>query len=135
MRSNPNPRVLMDGSNSISQIIRKSVTTQADLEKLARRLHMDVKFDWLDNVDPNAKLQILNTDADHIGGTHWIAIYDNDFYFDPLGLPIARDNLDHLQYTTIPIQDYRHGGCGLYSLLFLYFANEDEMDKFYNLFT
>lgn len=126
---------LYDGQKTLSEIIRGSVSTQADLEKLCKKLGLDVHFDWLDNFDPNIKLQILNMDADHIGGSHWIAIYNNQYYFDPLGLPIARDNLNYLEWTTIPIQRWKFGACGLYCVLFLYYANIDEIDKFYNLFT
>ena len=127
-------RSLYDGGKSISEIIKSSVTSRADLEKLSRNLGLDVTFDWIDNYDKKNKLNVLNIDSDHIGGSHWVAIYNDDYYFDPLGLPISRDNLDYLQYTTLPIQDWRHGACGLYSMLFLYYANMNEIDKFYNLF-
>lgn len=128
------PKGIYEGGKSISQIIRSSITSKEDLEKLASRLGLpNVVIDWIDNYNPQNKLNIMNIDADHIGGSHWIAIYDNDYYFDPLGLPIARPALDYLQYTTLPIQDWRHGGCGLYSMLFLYYANMDEIDQFYSL--
>lgn len=127
-------RLIVDGHKAISQIIRGSVSTQADLQQLATKLGLDVHFDWIDNYDPKNKLNLMNIDADHIGGSHWIAIYNDDHYFDPLGLPIARDGLDYLQYTTLPIQNWKHGACGLYAMLFLYYANMNEIDKFYNLF-
>ena len=127
-------RGLYDGQKSVSEIIRSSVSSKADLEKLCNDLGLDVRFDWIDNYDKRNKLNILNIDADHIGGSHWIAIYDNEYYFDPLGLPVARDSLKYLQYTFVPIQDYRYGACGLYCVLFLWYANHNEIDKFYNLF-
>jgi len=121
--------------NSLWRILRNPVSSRADLEKLARQLNLRIKFDWIDNYDPSATNQILNIDADHIGGTHWIAVH-KDMYFDPLGLPIARDSLNHLQYTSIPIQDYkdRRGGCGLYSMLFIWYAEHDDIDGFYARF-
>lgn len=119
--------------NSIWRILRNPISSKADLMKLTKRLGLDVSFDWLDNYEPSIENQILNTDADHIGGTHWVAIH-KDYYFDPLGLPIARDDLLHLQYTYIPIQDYRQGGCGLYCVLFIWYAEHDDLDAFYNLF-
>lgn len=132
-KKNKLPKELYEGGKSISQIIRSSVSSKADLEKLSRRLGLNIKFDWIDNYNPQNKLNIMNIDADHIGGSHWIAIYDDDYYFDPLGLPIARDHLNYLQWTTLPIQDWRHGACGLYALMFLYYANMGEIDQFYSL--
>lgn len=133
-RTHSKTKVLYEDSKPISWIIRQGVTSKADIERLAHRLGLNVVIDWIDNHNPDVKLQILNIDADHIGGTHWVAVYDNKHYFDPLGLPIAREWLDHLEYTTIPVQDWRHGGCGTYSLLFLYYANMGEIDRFYNMF-
>lgn len=118
--------------NPISKIIRNPVSSKADLEKLANKLGLSIKIDWLDNYR-DGDIGIYNIDADHIGGSHWIAIYKEQ-YFDPLGLPIARDNLNYLQYTPLPIQNNRFGGCGLYSLLFIYYANKDDIDGFFNLF-
>lgn len=118
--------------NPISKIIRNPVSSKADLEKLADKLGIRVVIDWLDNYK-NGDTGIYNIDADHIGGSHWVAIY-KDMYFDPLGLPIARNNLNYLQYTTLPIQNFRYGGCGLYCVLFIYYASKDDIDGFYNLF-
>ncbi len=122
-------------NKSISNIIRSAVTSKSDLEKLCRKLGFDATIDWIDNYDPTKKNNIMNIDADHIGGTHWVAIYNDEWYFDPLGLPVARDSLDYLNYTFLPLQDYRSGGCGLYCAMFLYYSNINEIDKFYDLFT
>jgi hypothetical protein len=123
--------------NSLWRIIRSEISSKDDLEKLARALDLNINFDWIDNYDPNkeygTKCHILNIDADHIGGTHWIAIYD-DYYFDPLGFPLSRDDLFYLQYTYIPIQNYNEGGCGLYCMLFIWYATRGDIDGFYNLF-
>lgn len=127
-------RVLEDGSASISQIIRKSITSKADLEKLCHKLGMNVVIDWVDNYDSRNKLNILNIDSDHIGGSHWISIYDDTFYFDPLGLGVARPWLNYLEHTYVDIQDPNYGMCGGYCVLFLYYASHGEIDKFYSLF-
>ncbi len=127
-------RIQFDGSKSVSQIIRSSISTKAELEKLCRDLNMPVRFDWIDDYDSKYINNILNIDSDHIGGTHWVAIYDDTYYFDPLGMPPARDNLNYLQYTPIPIQNPKAGACGLYCVLFLWYANHNEIDKFYSLF-
>lgn len=127
-------KIKIDGSQSISEIIRHSVSTRADLEKLCRKLGLNVSFDWIDNYNKNEKYQILNIDADHIGGTHWIAVFDNKFYFDPLGFAPAREQLSYLQWTPIDIQDADFGGCGLYCVLFLWYAKKDDIEGFYSLF-
>lgn len=127
-------RQLYEDNKTVSQIIRQGVTSLSDLLKLEKRLGIDVKFGWVDQYDHRAKYQLLNIDADHMGGTHWVAVYDNTYYFDPLGLPPPRDWMDYLEWTEIPIQDYRHGGCGLYAMLFLFYASRGEIDKFYNVF-
>lgn len=126
-------KTLYEGFKSVSQIIRGSVSSKAELEKLTNKLGLKVNFDWIDNYDPDIESQILNIDADHIGGSHWIAIY-RQHYFDPLGLPPAREWCKSLQYTFVPIQDPEFGACGLYCVLFLWYANHDEIDKFYSLF-
>lgn len=118
----------------ISTIIRQSVSSREDLETLCQRLGFDVDFCWIDDYEPTMRNAIVNIDADHIGGSHWCAIYNNEFYFDPLGLPIARNHLDYLQYTSIQIQDPNHGGCGQYAVLWLWYANNNDMEGFYALF-
>lgn len=125
---------LLAENKPISDIIRSKITSKTDLKKLCTKLGFDVTIDWIDNYNPAIKNNIMNIDADHIGGTHWVAIYNNEWYFDPLGLPVARDSLDYLNYTFLPLQDYRAGGCGIYCALFLYYCNIDEIDKFYDLF-
>ena len=119
--------------NSVWRIIRNPISSKADLQKLAKQLNLNIEFDWIDNYNPDIDAQILNIDSDHLGGTHWIAIY-KDHYFDPLGFPIARDDIMHLQYTYIPVQDYTEGGCGLYCILFIWYAENDDIEGFYNLF-
>lgn len=124
-------------ANPLWRIIRKPISSKADLERLTETLGMDVIIDWIDNYRPDVRMQILNIDADHIGGTHWIAIYQppgqTGSYFDSLGLPIARDDIQGLQYTQLPVQDYRFGGCGLYCVLFLWYAQQDDIDGFYHI--
>lgn len=121
-------------STPISTIIRQSVSSREDLQTLCDRLGFKVDFCWIDDYRPTMRNAIVNIDEDHIGGSHWCAIYNNEFYFDPLGLPIARDHLGYLQYTSIPVQSFKFGACGLYSILYLYYANNDDIEGFYALF-
>lgn len=120
---------------NINKLLHKSSQTKEELEIILNKLDIpltDCKIDWIDNYKKTDKFGIYNLDADHIGGTHWVAIYDNKFYFDPLGFPPARDSLDYLQFTVIPIQDIKFGGCGLYSCLFLYYATNDDGEDLYS---
>lgn len=117
----------------VSQIIKKPMTTKSDLEFLAKKLNLDVKINWLKDVDPNDKsAQIINLGNPVIGGSHWCAIY-NGVYFDPFGI-VPPEKLDHLEWIPLQIQDQNFGGCGNYTVLWLYYAKEGEIDKFYDIF-
>lgn len=117
----------------VSQIIKKPMTTKSDLEFLAKKLNLDVKINWLKDVDPNDKsAQIINLGNPTISGTHWVAMYD-DMYFDPLGI-VPPEKLDHLEWIPLQIQNQNFGGCGNYCILWLYYAKIGEIDKFYDIF-
>lgn len=117
----------------VSQIIKKPMTTRSDLEFLANKLNLDVKINWLKDVNPNSKeAQIINLGNNLIGGTHWVAIY-NGMYFDPFGL-VPPEKLDHLEWIPLQIQNQNYGGCGNYCILWLYYAKIGEIDKFYDIF-
>ena len=109
------------------------MTTKSDLEFLAKKLNLDVKINWLKDVDPNDKsAQIINLGNPTIGGSHWTAMY-NGMYFDPFGI-VPPEKLDHLEWIPLQIQDQNFGGCGNYAVLWLYYAKEGELDQFYNMF-
>lgn len=117
----------------LSQIIKKPMTTKSDLEFLAKKLNLDVKINWLKDVDPNDKsAQIINLGNPTIGGSHWVAAY-NGIYFDPFGI-VPPEKLDHLEWIPLQIQNQNFGGCGNYAVLWLYYAKEGEIDKFYDIF-
>lgn len=117
----------------VSQIIKKPMTTKSDLEFLAKKLNLDVKINWLKDVDPNDKsAQIINLGNPTIGGSHWVATY-NGMYFDPFGI-VPPEKLDHLEWIPLQIQNQNFGGCGNYCILWLFYAKEGEIDKFYDIF-
>ena len=117
----------------VSQIIKKPMTTKSDLEFLAKKLNLDVKINWLKDVDPNDKsAQIINLGNPVISGTHWVATY-NGMYFDPFGI-VPPEKLDQLEWIPLQIQDQNFGGCGNYVVLWLYYAKIGEVDEFYNMF-
>jgi len=117
----------------VSQIIKKPMTTKSDLEFLAKKLNLDVKINWLKDVDPNDKsAQIINLGNPTIGGSHWCATY-NGMYFDPFGI-VPPEKLDQLDWIPLQIQDQNFGGCGNYCILWLFYAKEGEIDKFYDIF-
>jgi hypothetical protein len=122
----------------ISWIIRKPVTSKLDLERLCEKLGIPVMIDWIDNynkdLESNERIgQILNIDADHIGGSHWVATC-GEHYFDSFGLPPAREWLDHLKWNQMQVQSRRSGGCGNYAVLWLHYATQGRPEEFYSLF-
>lgn len=119
----------------ISDILKKSATTKSELEFLAKKLNIpNIKIEWLKDADPNYKgPRIINLGNNIIGGTHWVATYNN-IYFDSFGLP-PPPQFENYEWIPLDIQDINYGGCGQYSVLFLYYAIENELDQFYNLFS
>lgn len=117
-----------------SHIIRQSMTTKSDLEKILDRFNInDCKISWLEDYDPSySGPQILNMGNRNIGGTHWVATYQ-DKYFDSFGLP-PPPRLAHLQWTPLQIQDIDEGHCGQWAALWCYFAKKNELDEFYSEF-
>ena len=117
----------------VSQIIKKPMTTRSDLEFLANKLNLDVKINWLNDAKPNYKgAQIINLGNPTISGTHWVATY-NGMYFDPFGI-VPPEKLDQLEWIPLQIQNQNFGGCGNYCILWLFYAKEGEIDKFYDIF-
>jgi hypothetical protein len=116
----------------VSKIINSGETTRSELEFLAKKIGLDIHINWKKDVlDDPTKLQIINIGSPLIGGTHWVAIYAGK-YFDPFGLaPAIPGNLSWIPFQ---IQKINQGHCGIYALLYLYYAFHDEIDKFYNLF-
>jgi len=122
---------------SISQIIRKSETSEDELHKLAKHFGINVRISWARDYDSSLERdphigQIINMGSPSIGGTHWCAAY-MDKYFDPFGMPAA-PNMTHLQWTPLQIQNINSGGCGCYCMLWIYYAMRDELDEFYSQF-
>jgi len=119
----------------VSEILKKPMTTRSDLEFLAKKLNLDVQLNWLkDCLDPDKfkGAQIINLGNPSIGGSHWVAVYDGK-YFDSFGL-VPPEKLDHLEWIPLQKQNHYFGHCGQYSMLWLYYAKMNELDKFYNLF-
>lgn len=117
----------------ISSILKKGMTTKYDLEFLAKKLDLDLKIIWLKDYNPAYKgPQIINMGNNLIGGSHWVATYNNQ-YFDPFGIN-PPPNLKDIQWIPLQIQSIKSGHCGQYALLFLYYAKKNEIDQFYNMF-
>jgi hypothetical protein len=126
---------------SVSQIIKKPMTTRSDLEYLAKKLKIGtepserepLKVVWLKDADPNYKgPQIINLGSEIIGGSHWTCTYDGK-YFDSFGL-VPPEKLEHLEWTPLQIQGITEGFCGNWCILWLYYAKIGELDRFYNMF-
>jgi len=117
----------------INSLISGKGTSKKDLKIIAKKLNIPVKIIWLKDYNKNDNSpQILNLGNDIIGGSHWIAVYDNK-YFDSFGFP-PPPGLTHLEYIPFQIQDMDSKYCGQFCLLWLYYIIKNEQDQFYNLF-
>ena len=121
-------------------LLDKGMTTPEDLRKIARVLgfHIDyIGFGYnFPLIKDTSKLCILNLGNDIIGGTHWVAVNnETKEYFDPLGGPppdyIPRDYKNNNHHT---YQNWRFAHCGQYCVLWLYYSNRGNSDKFFELF-
>lgn len=71
---------------------------------------------------PKSGVYILNLDDKMGPGTHWVCIYNNE-YFDSYGLPPPK-KLNHLmQVSTIRIQPENNNLCGLYACAYIMLRN------------
>lgn len=122
---------------SVERILTKSVSSANDLLLLAHSI--DVRIDQIDfkqYMDRDADYAILNMGTPQMGGTHWIAVSNIDrTYFDPLGLPRPVVIPADYVYREVDIQNPRHGRCGQYCVLFLWYMQHSTLDRFYSRFT
>lgn len=119
---------------TFSTIIRQSMTTKSDLEKILNKFKItDCKISWLKDYDPNYRgPQILNMGNPNIGGSHWVGAY-NGKYFDSFGI-IPPPNLTHLEWTPLQIQDIDEGRCGQWVVLWIYYVKKNDLPEFYSMF-
>lgn len=117
------------------KFLNKSMTTKQELEDVMKKLNIPGNVAWLIDFDKKQPNQILNMGNGFLGGTHWIAVDNiNKRYFDSFGLPPPPTIPKDYEYTTLHIQNINYGRCGQYCILFLYYSNMDEVDKFINKF-
>ncbi|GMF35216.1 unnamed protein product [Phytophthora lilii] len=121
---------------SEKRIIKLSRTTDNQLMKLTNSLGVKVdQIDFKQKLDKNKDYCILNMGNPMIGGTHWLAVSNKDkAYFDPLGLPRPRVIPKDYSYREVEIQNPRFGHCGQYCVLWLYYLQHNQLDKFFKLF-
>jgi hypothetical protein len=120
-----------------NRMLNKSMTTKSDLEKMLKIYHITAVVEWAYNFDKNKPYMILNMGVPMLtGGTHWVAV-DNvkKRYFDPLGASPPEYIPKDYQFSNIQIQDFNFGRCGQYCVLYLKYSMDDEVDRFFNLFT
>lgn len=119
------------------RLASKSMTTKGDIDKLLKELSIPAKVDWGYNFNTDEPYMIYNLGHPLLnGGTHWVAV-DNvkKRYFDPLGASPPEYIPKNYEFSNVQIQDFNFGHCGQYSVLFLKYSMNDEIDRFYNLFT
>lgn len=70
---------------------------------------------------PKSGCYVLNLDEMDDHGTHWVAVF-NDEYYDSYGLP-PPEKLSALSYNMVQHQKINSPLCGLYSCFYLYCRN------------
>lgn len=90
---------------------------------------------------------VVNTDPQSRPGTHWTAIYINEYraadFFDSYGKPPNKESKDFIQrnsrtsrFSTASLQSLTSTVCGQYCVLFLFFRSRGvSMDRFLSIFT
>jgi hypothetical protein len=113
-------------------------TSDIQLSRYCQRFGIPLKGilfkDQLERLRPQAGAYIINmSDADDIhGGTHWIGLWLDPlvaYYFDSFGIspPLAVIEFAHrfgsreMLRSKQEIQNIHSGGCGQYTLLWLYY--------------
>lgn len=121
---------------SINRILTESVSSDGDLIWLARSIGVRIdQIDFKQYMDRDADFAILNMGTPQMGGTHWVAVGNADrVYFDPLGLPRPVVIPADYAYREVDVQDPRHGRCGQYCVLFLWYLQHGTVDRFYEMF-
>ena len=77
-----------------------------------------------DEILPNRGCYCLNLDDKSDPGTHWVAVY-GDEYYDSYGLPPPK-KLSHLKYNTVQHQKPNSSLCGLYACFYIYSRNRNK---------
>lgn len=123
----------------LSQILKRPMNTKDELQSLANKLGFDIHVQWLNEYDINKDYDIptvLNIGNNIIGGTHFVAIYKNQ-YFDPFGIDAPKsitEKNNNLHQSHIDIQSIKTGHCGIYCVCFLYYAIHNDIDSFFKSF-
>ncbi|KAL7995839.1 hypothetical protein Plhal703r1_c42g0141891 [Plasmopara halstedii] len=103
---------------SEKRIIKLSRLTDDQLMKLANSLGVKVdQIDFKQHLNRNADYAIFNMGNPQIGGMHWPRVIPKDY-----------------SYREVEIQSPRFGHCGQYCVLWLYYLQHNQLDKFFKLF-
>ena len=120
----------------INKLLRLGETSAEDLLKIGKAVGIDnIQVMWANDYDINSdKPSILNIGDSGIG-SHWVAVYKGN-YMDSFGLPPDSDirGYKQLKYNKTQIQSISTGGCGSYSVLYLLYAINNDLDGFYAIF-
>lgn len=122
---------------NFNKIINQAGTTRSELEHLIDKLNLQPvnicwQKDYKDNYANNGCIINIGNPI-FLGGTHWVVVY-KDNYFDPFGLPPILALKDK-KYNNKQIQGLNDGKCGLYCVLWLYYAKKNKINKFYEKFS
>lgn len=122
---------------NFNKIINSASSSKEDLLYLCDKLNIEPypTITWLKDYDKSMDKDgaIINLGNPLFrGGSHWVCVYKNT-YFDSFGLyppPEVKNKI----YQDIKIQNPEDGKCGLYCVLFIYFAKKNNIEEFYEIF-
>lgn len=130
-------KLIISNTLNFNKIINSASSTKEDLLFLCKKLNINPPPDivWLKDYKPSMDTNgvIINLGNPIFrGGTHWVCVYKNS-YFDSFGIHPPPE-IKNKMYRDIQIQDPDDGKCGLYCILFIYFAKKNNLEEFYKLF-
>ncbi len=131
MRTRKNNKLL-----NLTKILNSAESTKGELTELSNKIGIDPVIVWQKDYNPSFDEQgcIINLgNPEYLSGTHWCATY-KDKYFDSFGLPpplIVKNKT----YSNTQIQNPNGGKCGLFCVLWLWYAKKNKIDEFYKEFT
>lgn len=131
-----NKLIVSDPIASFNKIINSASSTKEELQYLCDKLNIkpSPSIVWLKDYHPSLDTSgvIINMGNPILGGTHWVCVYKNT-YFDSFGIHPPPEIKTKI-YRDIKIQNPQDGKCGLYCVLFIYFAKKNNIEEFYEIF-
>jgi len=125
-------------NNKIENLLKLGRTSKKDLINISKSLNINnLQVKWAEeyDIEKDKNIPTILNIGDNHEGSHWVAVYKGN-YFDSFGMAPDSDipGYKQLKYNEIQIQDINKEFCGSYCLLWLYYAINNDIKTFYNLF-